>query len=222
MDREKVLTRVVLSLVGLLCAVSTGMAGWKSYESNENDDFPGSTQKSKYNLLWPPYARPTGKEASFKRQYHYNKYWPYPMNCEDRASVRDAMAMQRQEGWISETTLYDLHFDPHTQQLNSSGITHLKWILYETPHQYRTVHVAGGPVAEVNQVRVNNVQQSATELVGTSGAGVPSVIIRPFARPYLTPAQDIDLLRRSWISGMPSPRLAIPDADGNSSESAPN
>ena len=43
------------------------------------------------------------------------------------------------------------------------------------------------------------------------------VVVRKFARPSLTPAQDIDLLRRSWISGMPSPRLAVPDSDGNSS-----
>lgn len=221
MHRENFLTKCTLCLLGILCAVSTLTAGWRSYEAQQ-EDFPGSTQKERKGLLWPPYPRPTGKEANFYRQYHYNKYWPHPHTCEDRAAVRNAMAQQRQEGWISETTLYDLHFDSATQQLNSSGIAHLKWILFETPHQYRTVHVAGGAVPEINQVRVTQVQQTASELLGAGSEGVPPVVIRKFARPSLTPAQDIDLLRRSWISGMPSPRLAVPDADGNTNTESQN
>lgn len=216
MDREKVLSKIVLCLLGILCAASTLTAGWRSYQSGDSEQYPGVSQKERRGLLWPPFARPTGKEASLARQYHYNKYWPYPHTCEDRNSVRSAMAQQRQEGWISETTLYDLHFDPSTQQLTSSGISHLKWILYETPHQFRTVHVAGVASAEINQVRVTQVQQAASELLGNGPEGIPPVVVRKFARPSLTPAQDIDLLRRSWVSGMPSPRLAVPDSAGNS------
>jgi len=217
MDREKVLSKVVLTLLGILCAASTVTAGWRSYQSEDSEEFPGETQKERKGLLWPPFARPSGKEARFARQYHYNKFWPYPHNCEDRNSVRAALAQQRQEGWISETTLYDLHFDPSTPQLNSSGVAHLKWILFETPHQFRTVHISGVASADINQLRTTQVQQAASELIGNGPEGIPPVVVRKFARPSLTPAQDIDLLRRSWISGMPSPRLAVPDSEGNSS-----
>lgn len=218
MNREKNLSKIVLSLLGCLCAASTLTAGWKSYQTADYEQFPGATQKERKGLLWPPFSRPTGKEAPLARQYHYNKYWPYPHTCEDRNAVRSAMAQQRHEGWISETTLYDLHFDPSTQQLNSSGIAHLKWILYETPHQFRTIHVAGVAASEINQIRLTQVQQSASELLGNGPEGIPPIQLRKFARPSLTPAQDIDMLRRSWVSGMPSPRLAIPDSDGNSSD----
>ncbi len=65
---------------------------------------------------------------------------------------------------------------------------------------------------------MTQVQQAASELLGNGPEGVPPVVVRKFARPSLTPAQDIDLLRRSWVSGMPVPRLAIPDANGNDSQ----
>lgn len=204
------LTRTIwLVLAGTALAGGTASAGWRNWWSSEDADFPGSTQKDKYGRQWPPYYRPPGKEAKFVQQYHYSYYWPHPHYCEDRGLVRGPFNQQTANGWITETTLYSQHFDPNTNELNSAGKTHLEWILFQVPTSYRTVHIAPATSPEATQARVSYVQGLANEMVGNAAGGVPPILVRNYARPNTTPAQDIDLLRRRYLETTPSPRLPV-------------
>lgn len=198
---------LLYSLAGMMLCGGMAKAGWKDWWSTEEEGFPGSTQKQKHGRYWPPYYRPQGKEAPLVHQYHYAYYWPYPHTCEDRDLVRGPIAQQNSNGWMTETTLYEHHFDPYTQTLNSAGRTHLRWILFETPMEYRTAFIAPADNAEMTQARLTHVQTVAAEMTGQAACPTPPIIVRNYGRPVLTPAQDIDLLRRSYLATMPVPRI---------------
>src|SRR6478672_2887019 len=68
------------------------------------DPTPGDRQVEYKGLMWPPYPRPRTKPARHIDQYHYTHYWPYPQNCEDRASVRAVINIQAANGWVENTT----------------------------------------------------------------------------------------------------------------------
>ncbi|MFO1019486.1 MAG: hypothetical protein U0903_02120 [Planctomycetales bacterium] len=207
MSQHKLGRFLFCSMTGIMLCGGMANAGWKSWWTGEEEQFPGSTQKQRYDRQWPPYSRPQGKEAKLVHQYHYAYYWPHPHTCEDRETVRGPIMQQNMNGWMTETTLYEHHFDPYTQTLNSAGRSHLKWILFETPVEYRTAFIAPADNAEATQTRLTHVQTVASEMTAQAGCGTPPIIVRSYARPVLTPAQDIDLLRRSWLATMPVPRI---------------
>lgn len=216
--------------VWLLCGICTAFpvaAGdkdgprWHSEDwyGERSCDPPGSRQVMKYGKLWPPYPRPAGKGQTFWHKYHHAHYWPHPYNCEDRAYVRDALQQQAGNGWEIATTLHDYHFDPETHRLNTAGDAHLRWILTQSPLQYRTAYVAKGMTQEVSQFRLSQVQQIAQEVCeGT----VPPILLKQDS--FLgRPAVEIDTLRRLELQSIPQPRLfVIGPASGSGSSSSPS
>ena len=166
----------------------------------------GGRQVTYKGKLWPPFPRPTGKEAKCIHQYHYGHYWPFPQNCEDRNNVRSALNTQVAQGWIEATTLYDYHFDKSTNQLNSAGLAHLEYILFRVPSMHRSAFVQMSKSGQIDQLRLANVQESANELL--QGDAMPSLALRR-ARAYGTSAQEIDMISRNYLSGTPTPRLPI-------------
>lgn len=208
----------------LSCAVVTGTAlcltaaaqaqdyvkdGWGHPQS---DTPPGSRMHCKYGKAWPLQARPCGPSEPCIHRYHTAHYWPDPYRWDDRNDLRSILATQKNNGWITAMTLYDQHFDPATQQLNDSGRTHLRWILLHTPPQRRTTWVQAGENAGNSQARLASVQ---TEVANVVGSDAPPVMLR-VCQSHGWSAQEADLVRRSYLSSMPQPRLAVTQLAGSS------
>lgn len=195
------LTRMSIAILVLLVSISF----LKTVEARDPmEGIPGARQNWRYGKAWPPFPRPIGRRASFTTQYHHNYYWPHEFTCQDRMNLRSALQAQVTNGWTSETTLYDYHFDPETNTLNAAGKRKLRWILEQTPMQYRAAYVASSETQLENQTKLLAVQLAATELVGTDA--LPPISIR-VSRATGTSAEEIDGVRRAWMKGAPSPRL---------------
>ncbi len=84
-----------------------------------------------------------GPEQQCCHIYHAEHYWPWPYVCTDRQVVLDMMRTQEANGWLTETTLYDYHFNGgEANELDRAGQTsHLKWILEYVPSNFRTVWI---------------------------------------------------------------------------------
>jgi hypothetical protein len=176
----------------------------------QSDTPPGSRMHCKYGKAWPVDPRPCGPSEPFIHRYHTAHYWPHPYRWDDRNDVRCILAMQKNNGWITATTLYDQHFDPATQQLNDSGRSHLRWILLYTPPQRRTTWVQAGENAATSQARMAAVQSEVTNVVGSDA---PPVMLR-VCQAQGWSAQEADLVRRSYLGSMPQPRLAVTQLSG--------
>jgi hypothetical protein len=170
----------------------------------ESDSLPGSRVKCHAGKLWPPYvARPCGPDEPFCHRYHTAKYWPDPYRWQNRGAVRAYIESQRSSGWMTATTLYEQHFDPDTQELNQAGKVHLRWILIHVPPERRTTWVQAGESADVSRARLASVQTAAANVFGNDR---PTIMLR-VCEPYGASAQEVDLVRRAYLSSWPVPRI---------------
>ena len=145
------------------------------YEMRASDPV-GERQVYKFGKTWPVQPRPTGPKQLWVHKYHAQKYWPYPYQCSDRATVRAVWQAQVNNGWQTATTMYAYHFNAETQALNSAGLQHLQWILESAPVEQRQLYVQSMNDPSVNQMRVSNVQTAATNLAGADA--ITSVALR--------------------------------------------
>ncbi|MBI3863251.1 MAG: hypothetical protein HY290_15275 [Planctomycetia bacterium] len=117
---------------------------------------------------------------------------------------------------MTNTTLYDQHFIPGTQELNEAGRLHLKWILLYAPPQRRTPWVQAGDSAEISQARLANVQQEAAAMA----PHCRTMIMLRVCQPYGASAQEVDLVRRAYLASMPEPRISYQAQQGSSTGSS--
>ena len=200
---EKWSVRAKSCLLGITTLV--GLVGSSAVAGDWNTPRPpGGRQIQGRGLLWPPVPRPVGKEARLIDQYHYSHYWPHPHTCEDRNSILAVMNMQASNGWIEGTTLFNYHFDPKTNELNSAGVAHLEYILFRVPSQHRAAFIQISNSAQIDQQRVAHVQSTAGSLL--QDGSLPPIALRR-ARAYGTNAQEVDMISRKYIAGTPTPRL---------------
>jgi hypothetical protein len=203
--RQRVLlaTTIAAATSGMFLSVEAARGDGPGHANGYYDaiDPVGARQRCKHDRLWPPFPRPTGEKMEFWHAYHAAHYWPWPYTCFDRASIRDFSEIQVANGWITEATLYDYHFDPDTQLLNQSGELHLQWILHSVPPDRRAAWVQASLDPAVSQQRLANVRNQAIAMVGEGNT--PPVMLR-IDTPYGRPAGEIDQLRRIWSD----PRVA--------------
>jgi len=199
----------LLSLAGFL------MAGDMEYWCPENDSLPGARVKYHSGKQWPLEPRPCAPEEPCIHRYHTAHYWPDPYRWQDRVSVRTHLGLQASAGWMTNTTLYEQHFDPETQELNDAGRMHLRWILLYAPPQRRTPWVQAGDTAQISEVRLASAQAAVNEIA--SGAACPPcpVSLR-ICQPYGGAAQEVDLVRRAYLSSIPNPRISYVPQNGSS------
>ena len=171
---------------------------------------PGARQVCHKGKMWPVRPRPTGERQQFTHAYHSEHYWPLPYVCQDRSYVQNLVATQEGNGWREETTIYERHFDEN-EQLNVPGRLHLIDIMEVTPSRYRTVYVQSSYDADLDNIRVANVQQSINELTG--GTEPISVLVR-HGRDYSRPASEVKIINDLYNSSVPPPRLAGAAAGG--------
>lgn len=168
------------------------------------DSPPGSRARCHSGKMWPVDARPSPPSEPFIHRYHTAHYWPSPYKWQDRSSIRAHIEAQRAAGWMTATTLYEQHFDADTGELNQSGMVHLRWILLHVPPNRRTTWVQAGLTPQQSQARVASVQLAAADIFGSD---CPPVMLR-VCEPYGAPAQEVDMVRRSYLASWPVPRLA--------------
>jgi hypothetical protein len=215
MLRTASLALVPVSLLSLAGILSAGDSSEFWYP--ECDSLPGSRAKCHSGKQWPLEPRLVAPSEPCIHRYHTQHYWPDPYRWQDRTSVRAHWAMQATAGWTTNTTLYDQHFDPETQELNEAGRTHLKWILVYAPPHRRCPYVQSADTQEMNQARLASVQAVATAMVGPN---CPAIALR-VCQPYGGSAQEVDLVRRSYLESIPVPRVSYTPQMG-SSTGAPN
>jgi len=215
--------RWIVCLLMVAVSVRTATAGWpffsedgirrgspEYYEAHAGDP-AGARQKYHHGKLWPPLPRPAGPEQTFIHKYHTSHYWPFPYVCEDRNSVRALAQIQLSNGWQAATTLYEYHFDPESNALNSAGQTHLHWILSHAPEQFRQVSVAVAEQPEFNTVRLLSVEREIAKLVG-AGQGVP-VLLR-VTDPVGRPAGEVQQIFKGLQDNMLPPVITYQSASG--------
>lgn len=210
MHRKAALAVVPLSLLSLANLLS---ASDRDGYCPEDDRLPGVRTTYHSGRQWPTVARPTGCPETCVQRYHTAHYWPDPYRWQDRASVRAHINASSSAGWLTSTTLYEQHFDPNTQELNDAGRNHLKWILLYAPPQRRTPWVQAGDSPEVSQARLANVQMIAASIAPPQC--VPQIMLR-ICQPYGASAQEVDLVRRAYLSSMPDPRISYTPQNGSS------
>jgi hypothetical protein len=199
----------MLSLAGLLSADDA------EFFYPQYDSLPGTRVTYHSGKQWPLAPRPCGECEPCIHRYHTAHYWPDPYRWQDRSSVRGYIATQTAAGWMTNTTLYDQHFDAETQQLNDSGRVHLKWILLYAPPQRRTPWVQAGDSAAISQVRLASVQNEANLMAGECA---PQIMVR-ICQPYGASAQEVDLVRRAYLASMPQPRISYTAQNASSGSS---
>jgi hypothetical protein len=127
------------------------------------------------------------------------------------------MEMQTSLGWQEETTLYNRHFDTETQTLTVPGELHLQQILDITPIKRRTVYIQSTRNPDVDDVRVQMVEQAIADLTGSQEV-VPVVVRR--TREYSRPADEVKIINDLYDSSTPTPRLSSAASSGGISSAA--
>ncbi len=199
--------------VALCLLAGSVSAGDSEFWYPQCDSPPGTRASYHSGKQWPLAPRPCAPSEPCIHRYHTAHYWPDPWRWQDRMSVRNHFAAQTNNGWITNTTLYDQHFDPETQELNDAGRVHLRWILLYAPPQRRCPWVEAGDVAQISQTRLASVQNEATAILG--GAPCPPIGLR-VAQAYGASAQEVDLVRRSYLASVPVPRISYVSQNGSS------
>jgi len=130
----------------------------------------------------------------FRAQWKHNRDWPEQYVDHDRAAARAPFAMMVANGWRSQNTMSNYHFDDLSGELNDTGKLKVRAILTNAPPQYRSLYVLQADSSEQTDARVRSVQQHAqivmqrdapppvmvttTEPIGASGEYVSGVTER--------------------------------------------
>lgn len=187
--------------------------GTKEYYEMHASDPPGTRQVYKFGKLWPPQPRPVGPQQTCVHKYYHTHYWPHPYNCQDRDAVASFVNMQVSNGWLEQTTLYDYHFDPVTNELNSSGRVHLNWILTHVPTEHQQVNISTSREPARNLARTANVQR---EIAQAAGANPGLQVVTRLADPVGRPAAEVQSIFTNAQENMPLPILSKTAGDTGS------
>lgn len=174
---------------------------------------PGVRQQNKKGKIWPMRPRSTQEPQQFSHTYHSEHYWPLPYTCQDRQWVNQTESQFVSLGWQEETTLYDRHFDPATQQLNRAGELQLSYLVHVIPLERRTVHIQSTFDTALDEIRLEGV----TAAVGRMNHGVVSVpIAMRDCQEVGRPAAEVETINTLYNSTIPSPRLGSSSGSGSS------
>ena len=105
-----------------------------------------------------------GAWHNFWTVWHRNNAWMEPFVYPDRASICNVNELQIAKGWQAQNLLGEPHFDPDSNKLSPAGLTKLRWILTQSPAQYRNVYVQRGINDEVTAKRLAAAQLAIGEV----------------------------------------------------------
>lgn len=90
--------------------------------------------------------------------------WPQQYVGYDRMAARAPFDVMVANGWRVQNTLSNYHFRDGGTELNDAGVMKLRYILTETPMQYRQVYVLRGDKPEVTLARLQTVEAAVAAL----------------------------------------------------------
>jgi hypothetical protein len=169
-----------------------------------------------FTMLATPFAPASAGESwhyfwfTVKRDWHRQNAWPDPFVYPDRASVISPLALQVSNGWRAQNLIGEYYFDTETQELSSSGKERVRFILTQSPPQFRTVFVQ----------RAADPAKTATRMASVNRAAANAM-----PRGELAQVEETDLIPRGWpaeeinntyvnmIKTAPAPRLPEAKSD---------
>jgi len=171
----------------------------------------GTRRKYSKGKFWPPYPRPEGLAMLPSHRFHAEHYWPLPYICDDRQYVRTLIARQEDAGWVNNTTLYEYHFEPDTQELNRAGRLHILWVMRNAPQHRRILYVQTADNVRQTDLRLASTRVTTADIVGSAA---PPPIIPRVTSPLGRNATEVDAIQRSNRDSQPVPRITSPLSGG--------
>lgn len=147
----------------------------------------------------------------FRRDIQRNRCWPAPFLGPDRVAARAPFAIMINNGWRTQNTLADEHFDPDTGSLNEAGQLKVRGILSYSPPEHRTVFVLQAHDDEISAARNRSVNQFVSGLHGGAGG---SLVAQTMLRPRDWPADYISTIGTRFHATTPDPRLPASTGGG--------
>lgn len=148
------------------------------------------------------------QKRGFFEQFHWdyfrNKRWPEPFRQMDTISVMNFFEVQRNNGWTLHNTLGAAMYDPATNTLTDSGISHVRWIVNRAPQNRRVVFVLEGDTQEITAKRVESAQIAISRFVPTGP--LPKIYITDVDAPGSSGAYQTAIVR-AMTDSVPAPRL---------------
>ena len=155
--------------------------------------------------LW--FGAATAKAEWFKKAHRASRRhidWPHPFVVPDRIAARAPFGVMINNGWRTQNTLSDEHFDEETGVLNEAGELKVRDILTYSPVEHRTVYVLQARNPQLTDIRNRSVRRFAGRLATPSdGPQVSSTKVRPRG----WSADYINTIGTRYNATTPDPRL---------------
>lgn len=164
---------------------------------------PGVRQECKKGKVWPARPRSTQEPQQFVHTYYSEHYWPLPYTCQDAQAVWANVDHQTALGWQEETTIYDRHFDPMTQQLTKAGELHLSYILHVVPQERRAVFIQSTYDPALDALRTESVNTVTSKMNYNNSVTVTVRDCQEIGRP----AAEVQMINQMYRDTTPTPRL---------------
>jgi len=140
--------------------------------------------------------------------------WPEPYTSIAKEEVQAPIDIQVANARVVEQTLWDYHFEPNSERLNSTGRQRLRWIAPQAQDTYPVIYVAAIDDAELTQRRVARVQVVLDEIAGPD-SGVQ--VVQADARMVGLPGRHVETVFKKMaqtgfanVSGGSQPALPQP------------
>lgn len=143
-----------------------------------------------------------------------NVKWPDQFVDHDRGAARAPFQAMIANGWRSQNTVANYHFNEETGELNDTGRLKVRSVIMETPVEWRAVYVLRADSPDLTANRVKAVQEYAVEL--SQGEPPPPVLVTVI-EPRGTRGDVANGVNQRFMENAPAPVIPItsPQADEN-------
>ncbi|MEM9184957.1 MAG: hypothetical protein AAGB00_00505 [Planctomycetota bacterium] len=140
--------------------------------------------------------------------YKVNKRWPSPYVCPDRVYAHAPFDAMVRNGWRRQNLLGGHHFNEDSTKLTQAGELKVRWIMTQTPPQYRRIFVEQGLKTATTEARINTANVFAGNVTaGIGAAGAPPQIVATHIQSEGRPAATVDYVNSQFRENMRVPVL---------------
>lgn len=153
-------------------------------------------------------------DAMFDHCHHVSKInqrWPSPHLCPDRVAAHAPFDAMIRNGWRRQNLLGSHHFKTGSTQLTRAGELKVRWIMTQTPSQYRRVFVENSYVEGETEKRIASVTEYANK--SAVNGQVPQVIATHIMSEG-HPAATVDFVNNQFRENMRIPVLPASTTSG--------
>jgi hypothetical protein len=139
----------------------------------------------------------------FNRDTERSNAWPEPFLHLDRDAQKVPLRTMIENGWRVEHTMTETLFGSD-ERLTRAGEKRVKWIVTQSPEQWRTVYVVRGGSLEATEARLDSVQQYVAQLVPKGP--MPAVVVTTKVPPGGS-GEYLNEVHRMYRDSLPAPQL---------------